>query len=289
MKKAIVEIIEFTDPYCTWCWGSEPILRKLKWVFGDQIRVSYKMGGLVKDIKGFYDPLNQIGGEFWYLQVANHWLEASSLHGMPVNTKQFSEYHQEFTSTWPANIATKAAEMQNKELAWKYLRRLREAAAAEARPIHRLEEQLKLAKEVGLDEKKMKEDIESGKAYEEFMKDIGECQKRGITGFPTFLIRRLKDNFETIRVGYMDYSEFKKILEKITNKGLKEKKIELSEKEALNFIKHYEKVATQEIAVLFDISKNEAFSFLKSLESKDLIESQKAGNDYFWKMKSKQF
>jgi predicted DsbA family dithiol-disulfide isomerase len=289
MKKAIVEIVEFTDPYCTWCWGSEPILRKLKWVFGDQIRVSYKMGGLVKDIKEFYDPLNRIGGEFWYLQVANHWLEASSRHGMPVNTKQFSEYHQEFTSTWPANIATKAAELQNKELAWKYLRRLREAAAAEARPIHRLEEQLKLAKEVGLDEKKMKEDIESSKAYEEFMKDIGECQKRGITGFPTFLIRRLKDNFETIRVGYMNYSEFKKILEKITNKELKEKKIELSEKEALNFIKHYEKVATQEIAVLFDISKNEAFSFLKSLESKDLIESQKAGNDYFWKMKSKQF
>jgi putative protein-disulfide isomerase len=287
MKKAIVEIVEFTDPYCTWCWGSEPILRKLKWVFGDQIRVSYKMGGLVKDIKEFYDPLNRIGGEFWYLQVANHWLEASSLHGMPVDPKQFSEYHQEFTSTWPANIATKAAEIQNKELAWKYLRRLREAAAAEARPIHRLEEQLKLAKEVGLDEKKMKEDIESGKAYEEFMKDIEECQKRGITGFPTFLIRRLKDNFETIRVGYMNYSEFKKILEKITNKELKEKKIELSEKEALNFIKHYEKVATQEIAVLFDISKNEAFSFFTSLESKDLIESQKAGNDYFWKTKSK--
>jgi putative protein-disulfide isomerase len=287
MKMAIVEIIEFTDPYCTWCWGSEPILRKLKWVFGDQIRVSYKMGGLVKDIKEFYDPLNQIGGKFWYLQVANHWLEASSRHGMPVDTKQFSEYYLEFTSTWPANVATKAAEIQNKELAWKYLRRLREAAAAEARPIHRLEEQLKLAKEVGLTEKKMKEDIESGKAYEEFIKDIKECQERGITGFPTFLIRRLKDNFETIKVGYMNYSEFKKILEKITNKELKEKKIELSEKEALNFIKHYGKVATQEIAILFDISKNEAFSFLKSLENKDLIESQKAGNDYFWKIKSK--
>jgi putative protein-disulfide isomerase len=287
MKETIVEIIEFTDPYCTWCWGSEPILRKLKWFFGDQIRVSYKMGGLVKDIKEFYDPLNQIGGKFWYLQVANHWLEASNRHGMPVDTKQFSEYYKEFTSTWPANIATKAAEIQNKELAWKYLRRLREAAAAEARPIHRLEEQLKLAKEVGLNEKKMKEEIESGKAYEEFIKDIKECQERGITGFPTFLIRRLKDNFETIKVGYMSYSEFKKILEKITNKELKEKKIELSENEALNFINHYGRVATQEIAILFDISKNEAFSFLKSLENKDLIEYQKAGNDYFWKIKSK--
>jgi len=284
--KAIIEIIEFTDPYCTWCWGSEPILRKIKWVYGNQIKISYKMGGLVKDIKEFYDPLNKIGGNSWYLQVAEHWLEASSIHGMPVNTNQFTKYHDEFTSTWPANIAVKAAELQNKELTWKYLRRLREAAAAEALPIHRLEEQLRLAKEVGLDAFKMKEDIESGKAYEEFLKDIEECRKRGITGFPTFLIKRIKDGFETIKVGYRKYPEFKKILEEISKGELKERKIEFSEKEAIDFIKHFNKVVTQEIAVLFDIQKIEANSFLKKLENKRLLRSQKVGNDYFWLQKN---
>jgi predicted DsbA family dithiol-disulfide isomerase len=286
VEEPIIEIIEFTDPYCTWCWGSEPILRKLKWVYGDQIRISYKMGGLVKDINEFYDSLNNIGGELWYLQVAEHWLEASSKHGMPVDIRQFTEYYREFKSTWPANIAVKAAELQNKNLAWKYLRRLREAAAAEAIPIHRLEEQLRLAEECGLDTFKMKEDIESGIAYREFMKDIEECKKRGITGFPTFLIRRLKDNFENIRVGYMRYSIFKEILEKISNNELKERKIEFNENEALNFIKYWGKVATQEIATLFNISKYDARPFLKNLENKGLIESQKAGNDYFWKIKS---
>jgi protein-disulfide isomerase-like protein with CxxC motif len=240
------------------------------------------MGGLVKDIKEFYDPLNKIGGEFWYLQVAEHWLEASSVHGMPVDTTQFTKYHNEFTSTWPANIAVKAAELQNKELAWKYLRRLREAAAAEALPIHRLEEQLRLAKEVGLDASKMREDIESGKAYEEFLKDIEECRKREITGFPTFLIKRVKDGFEIIKIGYRKYPEFKKILEEISKGELKERKIKFSEKEAIDFIKHFGKVATQEIAVLFDISKKDAYSFLKNLENKKLINSHKVGNDYFW-------
>jgi predicted DsbA family dithiol-disulfide isomerase len=280
----IIEIIEFTDPYCTWCWGSEPILRKLKWVYGEQIRISYKMGGLVKDINEFYDPINNIGGELWYLQVADHWLEASSKHGMPVDIRQFTEYHKEFKSTWPANIAVKAAELQDRNLAWKYLRRLREAAAAEAIPIHRLEEQLRLAEECGLDVFKMKEDIESGRAYEEFMKDIRECEEREITGFPTFIIRRLKYNFETIRIGYMRYPMFKEILEKLSNE-LKERKIELSEKEALNFIRYWGRVATQEIATLFNISKYQAYSLLKEIESKGLIESQKAGNDYFWKAK----
>jgi predicted DsbA family dithiol-disulfide isomerase len=32
----MIEITEFTDPVCTWCWGSEPALRKLATRFGEQ-------------------------------------------------------------------------------------------------------------------------------------------------------------------------------------------------------------------------------------------------------------
>ena len=28
------ELVQYTDPYCTWCWGTEPILRKVEEVFG---------------------------------------------------------------------------------------------------------------------------------------------------------------------------------------------------------------------------------------------------------------
>jgi protein-disulfide isomerase-like protein with CxxC motif len=52
-EKPWVEIIEFTDPVCTWCWGSEPILRKLETHYEDQIRLCFVMGGLVKDIRDF--------------------------------------------------------------------------------------------------------------------------------------------------------------------------------------------------------------------------------------------
>jgi predicted DsbA family dithiol-disulfide isomerase len=33
----LVDLIEFTDPVCTWCWGSEPILRKLETYYGGAI------------------------------------------------------------------------------------------------------------------------------------------------------------------------------------------------------------------------------------------------------------
>ena len=30
-----IEIIAFTDPVCTWCWGTEPALRALQTRYGD--------------------------------------------------------------------------------------------------------------------------------------------------------------------------------------------------------------------------------------------------------------
>jgi predicted DsbA family dithiol-disulfide isomerase len=31
-----IEITEFTDPYCTWCWGSEPVLRHVLEAYDDR-------------------------------------------------------------------------------------------------------------------------------------------------------------------------------------------------------------------------------------------------------------
>ena len=60
--KAILELIQFTDPYCTWCWGSEPVMRHIEEVYGSQVRFGFVMGGLVPDVSKFNDPLNKIGG-----------------------------------------------------------------------------------------------------------------------------------------------------------------------------------------------------------------------------------
>lgn len=61
--KKVLEIVSFTDPYCTWCWGSEPILRKIEEVYRKQVSISFVMGGLVEDIRNFSDPGAGIVGE----------------------------------------------------------------------------------------------------------------------------------------------------------------------------------------------------------------------------------
>ena len=134
-----LEILAFTDPVCTWCWGSDPVLRKLETWYGDAVSIRYVMGGLVEDIRAFHDRVNGIGGdpERSNQQIAQHWLEASERHGMPVRTAGFRLFSAEAVSTYPQNIAFKAAELTNPALAAPYLRRLREASAAEARPSFR--------------------------------------------------------------------------------------------------------------------------------------------------------
>ena len=40
-----IEVVHFADPWCWWSWGLEPVLQRLKEVYGENVRVAYKMGG----------------------------------------------------------------------------------------------------------------------------------------------------------------------------------------------------------------------------------------------------
>ena len=83
--------------------------------------------------------------------IAKHWLEASERHGMPVQSEGFKLFSKEYPSTYPQNIAYKAAQIQDQVLANRYLRRIREASAAEAKLTNITEVLVELASEVGLD------------------------------------------------------------------------------------------------------------------------------------------
>jgi predicted DsbA family dithiol-disulfide isomerase len=279
--KVILEVIEYTDPYCTWCWGSEPILRKIKELYGPQVHVGYKMGGLVADIGNFYDALNQIGGSNWYKQVADHWLHASRRHGMPVDAKVFYDIKDEMRSTYPASIAFKAAEFQDAELAKKYLRRMREGAAAERLPIHRIDVQERLAGEIGFDIDQFQEDIINKKAEKAFTDDLADVRSRGISGFPTFLIRNRKGN-EIILNGYQRFESFKMAFRKLIGDSLKPFKISVNDENILAYVRKYGKIAPKEVSEVFDLSMDSALELLNKLRKSGLIKEVKVGNGSFF-------
>lgn len=167
-----VTVTQFTDPMCTWCWGSEPIIRHLRVAYGNQLRVSYVMGGLIEDFETFYDARNDISEPG---DVGPHWLEASDIHGMPVDTDIFDV--DPAHSTYPANRAFVAARQQDRDLANRYLRRLREAYATQVRNINDRDEQVELARSVGLNIEEFITALESGTPRSGFHDDLSRHEQ----------------------------------------------------------------------------------------------------------------
>ena len=274
-----VEIIEFTDPACTWCWGSEPMLRKLEYQFGDKIKVSYIMGGLVEDAKTFMDPRNRIGGDLkqFNKQVAGHWLEASERHGMPVQDDGFELFTESDRSTHPMNIAYKAAQFQGEEIANRFLRRMREAIAAEAKQANKLEVLVELANDIGLDIKKFITAMNDGTAFEAFKSDVALMHNYSNSGFPGYLVRNNAGK-EMVMRGYQSYENFIAIINVLSDGKLKSANKMANEENILDFFSSYARVAPVELQEAFDLDINNTKKWLVALMDKGIINEHKVGN-----------
>lgn len=285
--KAQIEIIEFTDPACTWCWGSEPVLRKLQSRFNEQLKVSFIMGGLVEDAHKFMDPRNGIGGDLnkFNEQVGIHWLEASERHGMPVKTKGFKLFDDENDSTFPMNVAYKAAQFQDEEKADKFLRRMREAIASEAKQANKVDVLIELAQESGINIPQFIDDMENGKAKEAFEKDRYTTKAYQVNGFPSFLVKN-SDGKEIILRGYQSYDNFKSTINYLSATPLEEIKKDATKKSVQEFVERFERVSTAEIKEAFDLSTDKAEEILKSLAKENVLTEISAGNGYFYKIAS---
>ncbi|MEA2357873.1 MAG: putative protein-disulfide isomerase, partial [Solirubrobacteraceae bacterium] len=121
-----------TDPACPWSWGAEPALRRLQCEFGDEVQITYVMGGLWREIARPLDALRQ-------------WLDAADRTGMPIDPRGWLDAPPR--SSYPACLAVKAAAEQ--KLDGPYLRRVREAIACERSRADSTEVLVALAREVG--------------------------------------------------------------------------------------------------------------------------------------------
>ncbi|MDK9722676.1 MAG: DsbA family protein [Rhodospirillales bacterium] len=273
----------YTDPYCTWCWGSEPMLTKLRALYGERIKLAYKMGGLVRNIRQFYDAANGIGGNGWYKQVAAHWEEASQRHGMPVDSRVWDDVKDGFQSTYPACISFKAAELTSPNLANLFLRRLRESAAALRLPIHDYEVTAKLAADIGIDPLDFMKRIESGEAEHAFMLELEECRQAMIQSFPTFIFSNPQGQQYTL-VSYRSFPAFDRVVRELAGEALGAPRQLSIDDDLMDIIEMNGSTTVPEIAEVFDIGTTEAKDALDRLVNKEGIEAFQAGNGFLYRI-----
>lgn len=183
--KPKLEIWYFTDPFCSWCWATEPQIYRLRERYRGEVTLRNIMGGLVEDIAKFYDPMNDIGGT---AQVAPHWREVCERSGQPIDERVMTDIEDPHWSTWPACVAVKAAQLQDEDVGERYVRRLRRAVMTERVNVSEREAQLSLAKDVeGLNVEQLEDDLNSDMAMQAFMADRELGREYNATGFPTLL------------------------------------------------------------------------------------------------------
>lgn len=263
-----IKVLYFTDPICSSCWGIEPQLRKLKLEYGDYLDIEYRMGGLLPDWS--YNS----GGISKPSDVAHHWDEVSVYYQMPIDGDVWLE--DPLPSSYPPSIAFKAAELQDKQKAITFLRKIREMVFLEKKNITKWEHISKAALLSGLDTIQLKADYES-KGQELFEKDLALARELGVRGFPTMFF--IDESNNQVKVyGSKPYTVYKEAVLKLKRDV---NKTEYS-KDFDSLFKKYATLTTKEYSLLKEITFEEAEKELTSYHQHKKINSLNTKNGYLW-------
>lgn len=281
--KENVKIISFTDPACTWCWGSEPVFRAIETHFPGKVNLEFVMGGLAKDAREINDTANGIRSrdlDILNKQVAAHWEEASMRHGMPVRSEGYHLMSDEHPSTYPQNIAYEAAKMTDPEKAELFLYLMRAATAAFAEVTSLRDVQVRIAEAAGIDVADFESHLDDGTAEAAFEKDLMLTAMAGASGFPTFIVQYGDKGI--MLNGYQTFDTFARAISQITSDAIEQEKPEQTPDALLAFMGKHPMMAIEEIRQAFDLeSKQEALAFVEPLVESGSIALVKAGNGMF--------
>ena len=258
-----ITILQFTDPICVWCWGNEPVLRAIDFLYGEKVNIQYIMGGLVEDITTLY---NLRGGNDDIIHQANvitskNWRSAAEKHGMPVTSNDVELFTARYPSSFPQNIAYEAAKRISPAHAKSFLRLMREATFVLARRTSQIDVLLDLATQAGYNAAEFIDEYTTGNAHADFMQDRMLCRRNGITGFPSYLIRY--DDTEVILGGYQNLNTFHTIIKRLSRSKIKPRRVGASTANILEFVRRYRTVYPIEIEVVFSLDRHQSNQIIK--------------------------
>ncbi len=274
-----VRIVWYTDPHNIWCWGCEPMMRRLEVVYPGAVELEIRMGGLFEDFSPVREQWARMSGGRWTASVLAFFEAVAEQHRMPMASEKMIDSVDDFNSTWPACIAVKAGELQSGEAGRRYLRALREAWCLDGRPIHRRGVQMDVAGETHLDVDAFEKALDDGTAEAAFRKDRGECERLEVTGFPTFTLTR--GDVSARLNGWQPWEVFEDVVRKV-EPDIVPKVVDPVEGSVAGLIRRYDRCATREVAAMLGVTDDDAEILLEELEGEGKVVRRSVGSGLVW-------
>jgi len=270
-----VTVLHYADPWCWKCWGFEPVLQRLNEVYGDQIQVVYKTGGLIEHLDSWireeglssYDELDS-----WIRQTKQEMK-------IPFDTSYLVDIRPE--SSWPACIAVEAAREQGGELGYRFYRSLVEAIQVLGKDGSDRTIQLEVARVVGLDMKRFLRDLDDPRIRARFLSSRKAKERKGGT-FSTLVISNQKTG-KSVKVTGYEPGPYEEAIDKLVGGRL-------WKRTPIDIIDYVERrknhlITAREISSVFSIGEKEARRRLEALSEQGILgESKLRGVGIFWSM-----
>jgi putative protein-disulfide isomerase len=284
---APLRVVWYTDPHNIWCWGCEPAIRRLEVLYPDTVELEIRQGGLFEDFAPVREQWARMSGGRWTESVRAFFDAVAAQHRMPMNVERMTASVDDFSSTWPACIAVKAADLQGRVAGRRYLRRLREAWCLDGRGIHRRNVQESVAAGAGLDVNAFGRALDDGTADAAFHWDREACKEHEVTGFPTFEITSADGPVnDTVRLnGWQPWEAFDDFLRKLAP-AIRPRTLEPTESVVEDLLRRYERFATRELTAVLSLTEDDAAILLEGLEDKGKISRRTVGDGLVWELPS---
>ena len=264
---AAVKVVHFADPFCWWSWGLEPVLRRLEAVYGDRLEVEYRMAGMADDVSAWMQ-------EYGVDEASTvDWIrEANELTGNPVDPEFVRKTGMR--SSTPGCLAVKAAQVQDRVRAERYLRRLLEAFQIRAEPATGAT-LLRVARDVGLDPERLGRDMGSAEVREAFEADR-RAMERAQANFLSLVIvagGKLETKGEVFTS-----KPFEEMIDRLVPDLPKRMPVDI-----LEYMEdHRDLVPAREVAEVFRIGVDDARERLAALERAGLLRRSDHAGTSFW-------
>jgi len=196
-----MQITFVADPMCSWCWGFEPELAKLRVAYADTVSFDIIMGGLRESMLWNEDSKSYLKG---------HWQQIAQKTKQPFNTFFFEQTHFIY-NTFPSCKAVVTVKTLSEEKVFSYFHALQEAFYKDARDITQESILADIALEQGIDREMFIRFFTSREADTLMHEDFQKSRMLGANVFPSIIIIDDEGHLVTLK-GYRTFEDLSRHL-----------------------------------------------------------------------------